>query len=412
MQALRQILVQNFLVDARGLLRPRTEKDGQPKGARRIVSPYDCQTRRAIRGNTRWSGYLVHVTETCDTGENANLITDIATTSPTRDAQALPGIHTRLRRRRLLPREHLVDGGYLSVALLESSAVHHQIQLIGPVKASGAWQKKEQTGFTGDDFTIDFDRRRVTCPNGQIAKTWIALPAMAPYTVARFYPHQCTPCPDRSACTRGTSARTVNIHPRHLHELQIRNRTEQQDLQRGQLYATRSGVEGTICEFVNGHQARRSRYHGLRKTHVQHVLERGAVALHHMDAPVVHVRGDRAYAEASTAMRFQVEVDGVQGDLISRTRLNYRLAKREDVWRILSLDAVYEYCTLTPSVPGQSIVVPPEELAGYRPSYAVLAWNIAREGRTPSADELGEDRPGELAAFYASIWEWLTAGPA
>ncbi|MEU9776332.1 hypothetical protein AB0E16_05440, partial [Streptomyces sp. NPDC047970] len=188
MEALRQILVQNFLADARGVLRPRTEKDGQPKGARRIVSPYDWQTRRAIRGNTRWSGYLVHVTETCDTDENANLITDIATTSPIRDTQALPGIHTRLRQRWLLPREHLVDGGYLSVALLESSAVRHQIQLIGPVKASGAWQKKQQTGFTRDDFTIDFDRRDVTCPNGQTTKTWITPPAMAPYTVARFPP--------------------------------------------------------------------------------------------------------------------------------------------------------------------------------------------------------------------------------
>ncbi|MGW2826129.1 IS1182 family transposase [Streptomyces sp. NPDC001443] len=278
MEALRQILVQNFLVDARGVLRPRTEKDGQPKGARR-VSPYDCQTRRAIRGNTRWSGYLVHVTETCDSDENANLITDIATTSPIRDTQALPGIHTRLRQRRLLPREHLVDGGYLSVALLESSAVHHQIQLVGPVKASGAWQRKEQSGFTRDDFTIDFDRRHVICPNGQITKTWITPPAMAPCTVARFHPQQCNPCPDRSSCTRGTSARTVNFLPRHLHELQIRNRTEQQDLQRRRLYSIRSGIEGTICEFVNGHQARRSRYHGLRKTHIQHVLTGIAINL-------------------------------------------------------------------------------------------------------------------------------------
>ncbi|MET8968539.1 transposase [Streptomyces hydrogenans] len=95
---------------------------------------------------------------------------------------------------------------------------------------------------------------------------------MAPYTAARFHPTQCNPCPDRPACTRGTSARTVNFLPRHLHELQALNRTDQQDRQWKQLYATRSGVEGTICELVNGHQARRSRYQGLRKTHVQHVL--------------------------------------------------------------------------------------------------------------------------------------------
>jgi hypothetical protein len=98
-EALRQIMVQNFLVDARGILRPRTEKDGRPTGAARIISPYDPDARRAIRGNTRWSGYLVHVTETCDADARVNLITDIATTGPIRDTQALPGIHTRLRHR-------------------------------------------------------------------------------------------------------------------------------------------------------------------------------------------------------------------------------------------------------------------------------------------------------------------------
>jgi Transposase DDE domain len=271
-EALRHIIVQNFVVDARGRLRPRTEKDGHPKGALRIVSPYDCEARRAIRGNTRWSGYLVHVTETCDADAATNLITDIATTTPTRDTQALPGIHTRLRDRRLLPRQHLLDGGYLSVTLLHRSTLDHQVELVGPVKASGAWQSKEQAGFARDDFTIDFDQRQVTCPNGQTTKAWIEPPAMAPYTVARFHPHQCDPCTDRPACTRGTAARTLNFLPRHLHELQTQNRADQQDPKWRRLYSTRSGVEGTICEFVNGHQARRSRYHGLRKTHVQHIL--------------------------------------------------------------------------------------------------------------------------------------------
>ncbi|MFZ4296599.1 hypothetical protein ACOZE3_01550 [Streptomyces cinereoruber] len=111
-EALRQIMVQNFLVDARGALRPRAEKDGRPKGAARLTSPYDPDARRAIRGNTRWNGYLVHVTETCDADARVDLITDIATTSPIRDTQALPGIHAR----QLLPAQHLVDSGYISTA--------------------------------------------------------------------------------------------------------------------------------------------------------------------------------------------------------------------------------------------------------------------------------------------------------
>ncbi|MGH2930232.1 MAG: nuclear transport factor 2 family protein, partial [Solirubrobacteraceae bacterium] len=47
------------------------------------------------------------------------------------------------------------------------------------------------------------------------------------------------------------------------------------------------------------------------------MARRGAVALHHMFTPAVHVRGDRAYVEAPAAMRFRVEVGAVPGDLVS-----------------------------------------------------------------------------------------------
>ena len=127
---------------------------------------------------------------------------------------------------------------------------------------------------------------------------------------------------------------------------------------------------------------------------------RGAVALHRVFAPVVQVRGSRAAVELSVAMRLQVEIDGVAGDLVAHTRLNYRLERRDGEWRIVSLAAVYENVTLTPAVPGQVITIHPDELAGYRSSYAILAWNIAREGRTPNDTELGDDRPAEVAAFY------------
>ncbi|MEU7314319.1 transposase [Streptomyces sp. NPDC007083] len=113
-----------------------------------------------------------------------------------------------------------------------------------------------------------------SCPAGPCRSSGSAVTpyAPAPGAPARFHPHRCNLCPDRPACTHGTAARTVDFLPRHPHELQARIRADQQDSQRRRLYATRSGVEGTICEFVNGHRARRSRYHGLSKTHVQHVL--------------------------------------------------------------------------------------------------------------------------------------------
>lgn len=91
------------------------------------------------------------------------MITDVATTDATGyDAKALPGIHTRLKRRGLLPAEHLVDGGYTSLVHLEQAAREHRVTVTGPLPVNTTRQNRN--GFGRDDFHIDFDRRQVTCP--------------------------------------------------------------------------------------------------------------------------------------------------------------------------------------------------------------------------------------------------------
>jgi hypothetical protein len=91
----------------------------------------------------RWKGFAADVTETCDP-DSVNVITDVATTSAaTNDGQALPGIHTRLARRRLLPGEHLVDGGYTSLVHLERAAREHQITVSGPLPGNPTRQHRK-----------------------------------------------------------------------------------------------------------------------------------------------------------------------------------------------------------------------------------------------------------------------------
>jgi transposase len=55
-EALRQIMVQRFVTDARGRLRPRREEDGLPPAGRQICSPYDLDARFVMRGHTRRGG--------------------------------------------------------------------------------------------------------------------------------------------------------------------------------------------------------------------------------------------------------------------------------------------------------------------------------------------------------------------
>jgi hypothetical protein len=102
--------------DTAGHLRWRTaEKEGGPglpHSSRAVVSPYDTSARYARHGHIiSWKGFTAHLTETC-APDGPNVITDVAITH---DNQVLPGIHTRLSRRGLLPAEHLVDAGYTSL---------------------------------------------------------------------------------------------------------------------------------------------------------------------------------------------------------------------------------------------------------------------------------------------------------
>ncbi|MGC5260779.1 IS1182 family transposase [Streptomyces cyaneofuscatus] len=279
-QALRQIMVQNYYLDGAGRLRWRTAEDGGlPPSAVAVVSPYDPTARYARRGHvTRWKGFVAHLTETCDP-DGVNVITDVATTDATGyDAKALPGIHSRLSRRGLLPAEHLVDGGYTSLVHLEQAAREHQVTVTGPLPVNTTRQNRRNNGFGRDDFHIDFDRRQVTCPQGETSAGWhgpypTSSPTAAPLIVARFTKSQCRPCPVRTRCTTtADSARSVGFPPRELRDLQLHVRAEQQTPEWQARYAVRSGVEGTINELAHGHGMRQCRYRGQHKAHLQHVF--------------------------------------------------------------------------------------------------------------------------------------------
>ncbi|MEY9872855.1 transposase [Streptacidiphilus sp. MAP12-33] len=278
-QALRRIFLQNYQVNAAGTLRWRTGEDGGlPPSAAAVVSAYDTTARYARRGHaTQWTGFLAHISETCDDGQ-VNVITDVATAPATEsDARALPGIHDRLAHRRLLPAEHLVDSGYTSVVHLDRAARDHQVALVGPLPVGGgAPQRRQRAGFGRDAFDIDFIGKQVTCPKGQVSRSWYgpystSSKNAAPVIVVKFARSQCGPCAVRDQCTRG-SARIVGFPPQELFDLQAKARAEGHSPAWRERYSTRAGIEGTVYEFTHGHGMRRCRYRSKDKAHVQHVL--------------------------------------------------------------------------------------------------------------------------------------------
>ena len=67
------------------------------------------------RGPHLWVGYKVHFSQTCDE-DTPQLITHVETTpAPLSDEGALSAIHADLAEKDLLPEQHLVDAGYVTM---------------------------------------------------------------------------------------------------------------------------------------------------------------------------------------------------------------------------------------------------------------------------------------------------------
>jgi hypothetical protein len=277
-EVLRQVWVQSFVVVADRLI--WRESDNVPPAGRHISSPYDTDARCALKRTTSWAGYKVLLTETCD-AERPNLITDVQTTNAAvADDAVTETIQADLAARALLPAIHLADTGFVNSKLLVSSREEHGIELIGPTRGDNHWQAKERAGFAARDFAIDWERECATCPEGKTSNSWT--PAIDRFKneviKIKFSTADCQACPSQARCTRSTPPRrTITIRPRAQHEALLAGRAREQTERFAAEYARRAGVEGTIAQGVRSCAMRRSRYVGVDRTHLQHLMTAAAM---------------------------------------------------------------------------------------------------------------------------------------
>jgi hypothetical protein len=133
----------------------------------------------------------------------------------------------------------------------------------------------------------------------------------------------------------------------------------------------------------------------------------GVWGRHRLCPPVVRVHGDRAWAELPLGIEFRTMVGGVEADLVSYCRSQYRAERVGGQWRIARITAVYERDVLIPAIPGTSLALDPVQFARYRPSYRCLAWYFDQAGTPLRHDLLGDDRPEAVALQYQAEWTWL-----
>ncbi len=306
-ETLRRVLVQNYTLvtraDGTEVVKRREkapEGDGLPPGRYRIASPYDTDARWGAKRGEFWLGYKLHVTEACDDAPPCgcprdsaaarpghapgcaapafpNIVTDVETTDAAVTDNAMTTvIDDGLAAKGLAPGRHYLDSGYVSASLAVSEAARHGIALIGPLLADTSAQARAGNGYARADFTIDYDGKTVTCPQGKTSASWSPCAQRGQDAItARFSPGDCGPCPARELCTKGRY-RQLTLQPRALAEAQATARAAGNTRPFQADYARRAGIEGTMHQAAS-HGARRARYRGLPKTRLDHAFM--AVAL-------------------------------------------------------------------------------------------------------------------------------------
>lgn len=282
---LRRVWIQQYQV-VNGELQWRADKDIPPKRLL-IQSPYDTEARNSTKRKINWTGYKVHLTETCD-DDMPNIITNVETSpATTTDVEVTEKVHASLAHKNLTPAEHFVDAGYTSAPKLLASREDHEIELVGPVLPDSSWQAQAGQGYSGDCFVIDWEAQTATCPESKTSESWRDTrdKHQQKRVSIQFAKEDCAACPQREKCTKSDDKpRTITLYHQPVYEVLQSARKRQEMDEFKEKYNKRAGVEGTISQGTRTFGLRRTRYIGLAKTHLQNVVTAAAMNLTRLGA--------------------------------------------------------------------------------------------------------------------------------
>lgn len=275
-ETLRKVWQQHYTRDEAGdEVRWRHGKE-TIRAAASIESPYDTEAKYSRKDVSKWTGYKVHLSETCDK-QLPHLITNVHTTvATTQDVASTTNIQDSLYQKGLAPSRHLVDAGYIDGDLLVQSADKYDIELFGPTRVNSSWQSRTG-GIDATQFEIDWDNRKVLCPAGKPSVAWLECQTTEPYSrqviKVKFRRKDCLNCENRSKCVRSQTGapRQLLLQAKEFHEALKKTRSTFSSEEGRRVYQQRAGIEGTLSQGIRRGTVRRSRYIGLQKTHLQEV---------------------------------------------------------------------------------------------------------------------------------------------
>ncbi len=154
--------------------------------------------------------------------------------------------------------------------------------MVGPPLGTDSRQAQAGQGYGLREFEIDWEAEQARCPQGHTSVKWTpGCDGVGGDVVRiRFDLATCRACPVRSAGTWAERApRQLTVRPKQYH-LAIQVARERQGTEEFKaVYAQRAGIESSLSQGTRRFRLRRSRYIGLARTHVQHLLVAAAMNL-------------------------------------------------------------------------------------------------------------------------------------
>jgi transposase len=251
---LRELVGQDFDVDEDGVPRLHRGTRGD-----RILSTVDTEMRHGRKSKQqRFDGYKLHAAAT-NTEEPLITAVEVAPANEPDGPQAGALIDAQPQERR--PERLLGDTAY-GIGPVRAELAGRSVEVLAPVPE----RPLEQGRLGKRDFEIDLDAGTVTCPAGQVARIRTASSGQRR---ASFSRPVCADCPLKTRCLpQGQGRRQILLAADEEHLIAGRQALADPPTAE-HLRRTRPRIERLLGLLVHRYGARKARYIGAAKAHLQ-----------------------------------------------------------------------------------------------------------------------------------------------
>lgn len=132
-------------------------------------------------------------------------------------------------------------------------------------------------------------------------------------------------------------------------------------------------------------------------------------APHKIYDTLIWLNNDKAVSITMATIQMRMEIQGHLLELKSDAKLLYKTQKIDGLWTIISMEGIYEKDALVPVSPTDGIVIPKEEIAKFRPSYANMSYALSKSGYAVDVNLPGIDKPEAVEKLYQESENWLNS---